>query len=162
MKYFKFLSILAIFSLLMACSLSKTERQARNTIDGTWILNTVDYEATGNFASTLFNDTSAQCFEGSKWFFRSNNSTGTYEILNSDCPTGVRNIRWAANEIGNDTGNYEFTMKFVDEKNKDIQKNVGYKMDLRYLDANTLTITETANVDGSPIKIVLNFSRLTQ
>lgn len=162
MKYIKFLAVITMFSLLSSCSLSKTERDARSTIDGTWILNTVDYESTGTFTSTLFNDTSASCFEGSKWFFRSNNSTGTYEIVNADCPTGVRNIRWAANEIGKDSGNYEFIMKMVDEKNKDIQKNAGYRMDLRYLDANTMTITETSEVDGSPIKIVLNFSRLTQ
>jgi len=162
MKYIKLLSAITVLTFLMSCSLSKTERQARSTIDGTWILNTVDYESTGNFTSTLFNDTSAKCFEGSKWFFRSNNSTGNYEILSADCATGTRNIRWAANEIGKDSGNYEFTMKMVDEKNKDIQKNVGYKMDLRYLDANTMTITETSQVDGEPIKIVMNFSRLTQ
>ncbi|SDB38263.1 Lipocalin-like domain-containing protein [Flavobacteriaceae bacterium MAR_2010_188] len=158
----RYLITLIAFCTIMSCSLSKTEREARNTIDGTWVLNSVTYDATGNFNVELFNDTSAKCFEMSKWFFRSNNSTGSYEIVNADCPTGTRNIRWSAVEVGKDTQDYDFTMKLVDEKYRDKQEDTGFRMNLKYLDANTMTITQTVNFEGAPFKINMNFARLAQ
>lgn len=150
-----------IAMILASCSLSKTERTARKTIDGTWTLTNVTYDTPGTFNATLFDDTTASCFSGSQWFFRSNNSTGSYDIIDTNCPTGVRNIRWSANEIG-DTETYDFTMKFTDEKKNDIQENTGYRMMLKYLDENRMTLTQTVNFEGKPFKINLNFSRITQ
>lgn len=159
----KNLAILSLIMLVMtSCSLSKQEKTARKTIDGTWTLTKVTYDSPGTFNATLFDDTTASCFEGSQWFFRSNNSTGTYNIINADCPTGDRNIRWSATEIGKNTGNYDFTMKFTDEKKTDIQKNTGYRMSLNYLDDNAMKLTQTINFEGKPFKINLNFSRITQ
>lgn len=159
----KQLAVLFIFAtLLSSCSLSKTDKTARKTIDGTWSLTKVTYDSPGTFNATLFDDTTASCFEGSQWFFRSNNSTGTYDIINAECPTGVRNIRWSSNEIGKGTGNYDFSMKFTDEKKNDVQKNTGYVMALNYLDENSMKITQTVNFEGKPFKINLNFTRLTQ
>ncbi|HLT32951.1 MAG TPA: lipocalin family protein [Aquaticitalea sp.] len=158
----KLISLCMFVLIMTSCSLSKQEKSARKTIDGTWTLTTVTYDSPGTFNATLFEDTTASCFEGSQWFFRSNNSTGTYDIINTDCPTGVRNIRWSANEMGKDTGNYDFTMKFTDEKKNDIQKNTGYRMMLNYLDNNTMTLTQTVTFEGEPFKINLNFSRITQ
>lgn len=158
----KIATLLFIATILTSCSLSKSEKTARKTIDGTWTLTKVTYDTPGTFNSTLFDDTTASCFEGSQWFFRSNNSTGTYDIINADCPTGVRNIRWSANELGKGTGNYDFTMKFTDGKKNDIQKDTGYRMTLNYLDDNTMKLTQTVNFEGKPFKINLNFSRLTQ
>lgn len=160
MKTIASLCIVAL--LLTSCSLSKQEKTARKTIDGTWSLTKVTYDTSGKFNSTLFEDTTASCFEGSQWFFRSNNSTGTYDIINANCPTGVRNIRWSASEIGKNTGNYDFTMKFTDEKKNDVQKNTGFRMMLNYLDENTMKLTQTVTFEGSPFKINLNFSRITQ
>jgi hypothetical protein len=154
--------ILCCVMAISSCTTTKTERQARDTIDGTWLLNSVDYDQTGTFEIELFDDASATCFENSKWFFRSNNSTGSYEIVDPTCPTGQRNIRWAAVETAKDSGEYNFTMKFVDEKNKDIQEDTGYRMNLKYLDDNTMTLTVRVNFEGSPFNINLNFSRLTQ
>lgn len=158
----KLASLFIIALLLTSCSLSKQEKTARKTIDGTWTLTKITYDSPGTFNSILFDDTTASCFEGSQWFFRSNNSTGTFDIINADCPTGVRNIRWSATEIGKNTGNYDFTMKFTDEKKNDIQKNTGYRMALNYLDENTMKFTQTVSFEGSPFKINLNFSRITQ
>ncbi len=159
----KKISVLMIIAVIMtSCSLSKQEKTARKTIDGTWSLTKVTYDSPGTFNATLFDDTTASCFEGSQWFFRSNNSTGTYNIINANCPTGERNIRWSSNEIGKGTGNYDFTMKFTDEKKNDIQKNVGYRMALNYLDDNSMTLVQTVNFEGKPFKINLNFTRLTQ
>ncbi|MEZ4802598.1 MAG: lipocalin family protein [Gelidibacter sp.] len=158
----KIASLCIVALLLTSCSLSKQEKTARKTIDGTWTLTKVTYDSPGTFNATLFEDTTASCFEGSQWFFRSNNSTGTYDIINANCPTGVRNIRWSSNEIGKNTGNYDFTMKFTDEKKNDIQKNTGFRMMLNYLDDNSMKLTQTVNFEGKPFKINLNFSRLTQ
>lgn len=158
----KIASLAIIAMLLTSCSLSKQEKTARKTIDGTWTLTKVTYDTPGNFNSTLFDDTTASCFEGSQWFFRSNNSTGTYDIINANCPTGVRNIRWSSSEIGKNTGNFDFTLKFTDEKKNDIQKNTGYRMVLNHVDDNTMKITQTVSFEGAPFKINLNFSRLTQ
>ncbi|MEO6348752.1 MAG: lipocalin family protein [Aquaticitalea sp.] len=158
----KAIAIIIFSILLTSCSLSKQEKTARKTIDGTWTLTNVTYDTPGTFNSTLFDDTTASCFESSQWVFRSNNSTGTYDIINAECPTGVRNIRWSSNELGKNTGNYDFSMKFTDEKKNDVQKNTGYVMALNYLDDNTMKITQTVNFEGKPFKINMNFTRLTQ
>ncbi len=148
--------------ILSSCTLSKDEKTARKTIDGTWNLNSVTYDTQGVFNTVLFDDATTSCFKNSRWFFRSNNSTGSYDILNVDCATGVRNIRWAANEVSKGSGDYNFDMKFTDEKKKDLQKNTGYRMKLRYLDDNTMQITQTLNFEGQPFNINLNFTRISQ
>lgn len=153
--------MLFVATLFASCSLSKVEKSARKTVDGNWVLNSVSYDSQGTFNSTLFNDATASCFENSQWFFRSNNSTGTYNIVNPDCSTGVRNFRWAANEIGKDSGNFDFTMKFTDGKKNDLDKNTGFRMNLRYLDENTMQITQTVQFEGQPFNINLNFTRTT-
>ena len=160
MKKIVIMSFIAL--IISSCSLSKQEKSARRTIDGTWSLTKVTYDSPGTFNATLFEDTTASCFEGSQWFFRSNNSTGSYNIINAECSTGVRNIRWSSNEIGKKSGNYDFTMKFTDEKKNDIQKNTGFRMDLNYLDDNSMRLIQTVNFEGKPFKINLNFTRLTQ
>lgn len=158
----KIASLFIIAMLLAACSISKQEKSARKTIDGTWTLTKVTYDTQGSFKSVLLDDATASCFEGSKWFFRSNNSTGTYDIINGTCQTGVRNFIWSSNEIGKGTGNNDFTLKFTDEKNNDIQKNTGYRMVLKNADENSMTITQSVSFEGSPFKINYNFTRLTQ
>lgn len=148
-------------TLFVSCSLSKVEKSARRTVDGNWQLNSVTYDEKGVFNTHLLNDGLATCFENSQWFFRSNNSTGTYNILNSDCSTGVRNFRWAANEIGKDSGVFDFTLKFTDDKKKDFEKNTGYRMNLKYLDDNHMQITQTIQFEGKPFNINMNFTKTT-
>lgn len=155
----KFGLLFLIGTLLVSCSLSKIEKSARKSVDGNWELNSVTYDSSGKFNTQLLNDVSASCFEGSQWFFRSNNSTGTYTIVDANCTTGVRHFRWAANEIGKDSGNFDFTMKFIDEKKKDLNKNTGYRMQLKYLDDHQMQITQTIQFEGQPFRINLNFSR---
>lgn len=151
--------IVFVAMTFMSCSLSKVEKSARKMVDGHWVLDAVTYDSAGVFNTQLFNDASATCFEGSQWFFRSNNSTGTYNILNTDCTTGARNFRWSANEIGKNTNDFDFTMKFIDEKNKDITKNRGFRMQLKYLDGNTMQLMQTIDFEGAPFYINLNFTR---
>jgi len=152
---------LFLATLLVSCSLSKVEKSARKTIDGNWTLNSVTYDTQGIFNTTLFDDVTTTCFKDSQWFFRSNNSTGTYTIINSDCSTGTRYFRWAANEIGKETGDFEFTLKFTDEKKKDLHGRTGYRMEMKYLDENSMQITQTVQFEGEPFNINLNFTRIT-
>ena len=152
---------LLIATLFVSCSLSKVEKSARKTVDGNWLLNSVTYDSQGTFNTTLLNDATASCFEKSEWFFRSNNSTGTYNIINADCSTGTRNFRWAANEIGKNSGNFDFTMKLTDAKKKDLEKNAGFRMNLRYLDDNSMQITQTIQFEGKPFNVNLNFKKTT-
>lgn len=154
--------LLLLTVVLSSCTLSKDEKGARKTIDGTWNLNSVTYDTQGVFNTVLFDDATTSCFKNSQWFFRSNNSTGTYNIANSDCSTGIRNIRWAANETSKGSGIYNFDMKFTDEKKRDIQKDTGYRMLLKYLDDNSMQITQTVSFEGKPFNINLNFTRISQ
>jgi hypothetical protein len=73
----------------------------------------------------------------------------------------VRTFRWAANEIGKNTGNFDFTMKFTDGKKNDLQEDTGYRMSLKYLDDNSMQMTQTIQFEGEPFKINLNFTRTT-
>lgn len=150
-----------VATLFVSCSLSKVEKTARRTVDGNWILNSVTYDSSGTFNTTLFNDVTASCFEGSQWFFRSNNSTGTYDISNADCSTGVRYFRWAADEQGKNTGDFDFTLKFTDAKKKDLESKTGFRMKMKYLDDNAMQITQTVQFEGKPFHINLNFTRTT-
>lgn len=145
----------------MSCSLSKQEKTARKVVDGNWTLNSVTYDSPGVFDTVLLDDATASCFKDSEWFFRSNNSTGTYTINNADCSTGTRYFRWAADEVVKDSGEFDFTMKFTDEKKRDLQKNTGFRMNLKYLDDNSMVITQTVQFEGKPFNINLNFTRTT-
>jgi hypothetical protein len=53
-------------------------------------------------------------------------------------------------------------MKFTDEKKRDIQKDTGYRMLLKYLDDNSMQITQTVSFEGKPFNINLNFTRISQ
>lgn len=152
---------LLMATLFLSCSLSKTEKSARKTIDGNWILNSVTYDESGVFDTVLFEDATTSCLKDSQWFFRSNNSTGTYNIVNADCSTGTRYFRWAADEVVKNSGEFDFTMKFTDEKKRDLQKNTGFRMNLKYLDDNTMQITQTVQFEGKPFNVNLNFTRTT-
>ncbi|WP_340063323.1 lipocalin [Ascidiimonas aurantiaca] len=150
---------LSLFLMVSSCSVTKTERVARNTIDGNWTLSSITYDRSGMFEVKLFNDVTAECLENTHWFFRSNNSTGTYEVTKNGCDPGIRYVRWAAVETAKGSGLYDFTMKFTDERKKDLDKNRGYRMQLKYLDDNTMQLSYTVMFEGSPFVITMNFSR---
>ena len=86
-----FLCLGALTLLISSCSVSKAARDQRNLISGTWTLNDVSFENNeGTFKAVIFNDADAICFEGSKWFFRDNNSTGKYTIKDGSLCSGGR------------------------------------------------------------------------
>jgi hypothetical protein len=134
-------------------------REDRKMVDGTWTLDNVGYEGSeGDFKAQLFDDADAVCFEGSTWFFRNNNSTGSYTIPSGSlCSGGERNIRWSI--IENQGGGEQLQFKFIDEKKNDIYGRTGYRLDLVSLSPSEMTLSSDVTVDGSPVSVIFEFSR---
>ncbi|MCG2430340.1 lipocalin family protein [Aequorivita xiaoshiensis] len=142
-----------------ACGTPKTVQESRKVIKGYWNLDEVTYDSTGTFNVTLFNDTSAECFEGSMWRFIPNNNTGRYSIENSNCPTGERNFIFTIQEIDPTSGLYDFLLKPTNAKGKS-DTNAGYRLSLTQLNENSMRWEQTVSLDGKPFKINMNFSKI--
>lgn len=149
---------LLMLFLLSGCSISKSVRNQRNLISGSWTLENINYENnTGTFSANLFQDAKAICFEGSDWFFRDNNSTGRYTISEGSlCQGGDRFIRWSVIERPeNYTSQFQF--KFIDEKLKDIGGGQGFRLNIEKLTANEMVLKQNVMVEGAPITLVYEF-----
>ncbi|NAS13176.1 lipocalin family protein [Poritiphilus flavus] len=147
--------------LLVSCSITKSVRDQRNLISGSWTLDDITFENNeGTFKAVLFNDADAICFEGSNWFFRDNNSTGRYTIKGGSlCSGGDRFIRWSVVERAeNYSGQLKF--KFIDEKLKDVSGGIGYSLNIAQLTAQQMTLKSNVTVDGEPVTIVYQFSKI--
>ena len=151
---------LLMLFLLSGCSISKSVRNQRNLISGSWTLENINYENnTGTFSANLFQDAKAICFEGSDWFFRDNNSTGRYTISEGSlCQGGDRFIRWSVIERPeNYTSQFQF--KFIDEKLKDIGGGQGFRLNIEKLTANEMVLKQNVMVEGAPITLVYEFAK---
>lgn len=159
MQTTRILCLLLLASTLLSCSVSKSARQQRNLLSGTWILEDVSYENNqGAYKSLLFGDAQDVCFEGSDWFFRDNNSTGRYTIKQGSlCQGGDRFIRWSVVEPADRLSQLQF--KFIDEKRNDVSGGVGYRLDIANLNEQTMTLKSNVSVEGQPVTIVYDFKR---
>ncbi|SDL23792.1 lipocalin family protein [Kriegella aquimaris] len=155
-----FLIFMALAMVAASCSVSKSAREKRSLLDGTWTLEDVSYENnTGNFKSVIFNDAEDICFEGSDWFFRNNNSTGRYTIAPSTyCNGGDRYIRWSVVDSDkNYTSQLQF--KFIDAKSKDISGGLGYRLNIVSLTPQAMTLKSNNTVDGETVTVVYEFTK---
>ncbi|WP_350291874.1 lipocalin family protein [uncultured Croceitalea sp.] len=159
MQKTKIICMLALVSIIYSCSVSKSARQQRNLLSGSWILNDVSYENNqGSFKSVIFGDAQDICFEGSDWFFRDNNSTGRYTIKQGSlCQGGDRFIRWSVVEPADRLSQLQF--KFIDDKRKDVSGGRGYRLDIANLNEQTMTLKSNVSVDGQAVTIVYEFTR---
>ncbi|MGM5469277.1 lipocalin family protein [Flavobacteriaceae bacterium LMO-SS05] len=144
---------------LFSCSSSKTLRQSKTIIKGSWTLNSVTYDKAGKYNVTLLNDTSKDCFEGSTWQFVPNNNTGTYTINESSCSTGIRNFIFTIQEEHAETGLYDFMLKPTNEKYKS-DTNQGFRLNLKALSETLMQWQQTLIVDGAPFTITMNFNKI--
>lgn len=155
-----FLILIGITILAASCKAPKAAMEKRKLINGTWTLEDVSYEnAKGNFKSTLFNDAEDICFEGSEWFFRNNNSTGTYTIAPSTlCNGGERFIRWS---VVDNPENYSSQLQFkmIDGNYKDISGGLGYRLNIVSLTESQMTLKSNATVDNEVVNIVYKFNK---
>lgn len=152
-----FLFLVALLFATVACSVSKGVRTQQNMLSGSWSLDAINYDGDGGtFSSVLFNDAKDICFEGSNWFFRNNNSTGRYSINPSSlCAAGDRFIRWSVVD-GNPN---QLQFKFIDEKNKDIDGDKGYRLNISAISENAMTLKSKVKVDGVLVNVIYKFTK---
>lgn len=161
-KYAKIFFTLFGVIFFLACggssNLGKENKGLRSSLDGTWSLDKVSYESEGYFKSVLFNDADAKCYDGSEWFFRSNNSTGTYTLYDQECSPGIRYIRWSIQNDANGNPN-TFTFKFTDEKKKDLYGGVGYTFNIRSISPTNMVLASGASAGDDAVNMVFEFSK---
>lgn len=156
----KVLILSAVISLfLSSCGVSKLAREQKNLLNGTWTLDNVRFEnQPGTFKSVLFNDAQDICFEGSTWFFRKNNNTGSYAIAPSSlCQSGDRFIRWSV--VESDLGTNQLQFKMIDEKYKDISGGLGYRLTIKNITNSNMELASEVTANGAPVLVVYEFSK---
>lgn len=156
MKRILFLALIVVTA--MSCGPSKTVVESKKVIKGYWYLDDISYDTAGTFNVSIFNDASAECFEGSTWRFIPNNNTGNYTIDDAECSTGQRDFIFTIQEIDADTGLYNFLLKPTNEKGKS-ETNTGFRLRLAQLNDTNMRWEQTVNVDGKPFTITMNFSK---
>lgn len=144
---------------LMSCGSSKTVRDSKKVIKGSWSLNSITYSQPGTYNVTLLNDVSKACFEGSTWQFVPNNNTGTYTISNTNCTNGERYFVFTIQEIDETTGLYDFLLKPTNEKYKS-ETNQGFRLSLTQISETNMQWQQTVIVDGQSFTINMNFLKL--
>ncbi len=145
-------------ALLTACSATKQGRTMKNSINGSWNLQTINTEGiNAKFTAKIFNEADLNCFIGSSWDFISNNSTGTYTLVGgtTGCSTLQRNIRWSIYEPKD--APQEFQFKRLDEKRNPMDDNNGFRLSVTMLDNNTMQLKSAITFEGKPGNIVYNF-----
>lgn len=157
----KKLLLIAICSVvLLSCGTTKTIKESKKTLKGSWTLDDISYDRAGTFNVTIFGDTSAECLEGSTWQFIPNNNFGNYEITNTNCPTGKRYFVWALPGTGENETAYDIILKPTDEKKKSTMDEKGFKLSISYLSDDQLQISQKVQLEGKPFTINMNFSKI--
>lgn len=164
----------AAFALLLS-SCSSSHKVAGVNLNGTYTLSSVDVRGvdgggirqdvvkgdTATFIhnvkvnTTIFDDASPNCFQGSTWVLP-HNGYGSYTINSASCGSGVRNIIWS---IRNDGAQKIFQLKILDgRKAKTVQE--GYLLNLNDVTAGGFTLsTNVSTSDGKQASIVYTFVR---
>lgn len=158
----RLLILLFVGTLMASCGPSATVQESRKTLKGYWNLDEINYNgADGIFNVTLLGDTSSECFVGSTWRFIPNNNFGNYEVTGTDCTGGKRYFVWTIPDVKNATS-YDILLKPTDEKMNSTMNEKGFRLSIDYLSDNSLTFTQTVQVDGKPFTIVMNFSKISE
>jgi len=156
----KIILALSVCALLItvSCGSSKTVRLSEKTMKGNWVLSSITYSQAGTYNTTLLNDVSKDCFEGSTWQFVPNNNTGIYTINAPNCSTGERYFVFTIQEINAETGLYDFLLKPTNDRYKS-ETNQGFRLKLSALSDISMQWQQTVNVSGSPLTINMNFTK---
>jgi|SRR5690554_3065385 len=152
----KSMLLVALVFCLAACGSSEVVREARKTINGDWVLASVEYpQNAGSVNVNLLSDESAGCFENSSWNFISNNNTGTYQLGGTECPEEPRFFTWAVEEAG--ANEYFLTLKPTDSRQNSNMDNQGFRLVLNDLTQDRMVWEQTIRFEGSPFTIRMNF-----
>ncbi len=158
----KYLPIfIVIITLLSGCSGTKNViKQTERIVSGNWVIDEVTYSGNGEFQSTLLQDVSAACFEGSQWFFVGNNNRGSYKIESPSCDTGTRYFIWVI-PGSKDIIEGDLLLKPTNDNYKS-DTNAGFRLNVNNLTENTMTWTQSVLVNGKTIKVNMNFRKLAE
>lgn len=151
------LTALAII-ILASCSVSKEARSIKKDMNGTWILQTVTVEGiTGVVKTRVFNEADLGCFIGSEWNFISNNSMGSYTLVDKskNCTPVKRLIRWSVYEPKDAAKEFQF--KRLDDKKNAMDNGDGYRLTFTEQDGNHLKLRSDIVFDGHAGAIIYNF-----
>ena len=155
----KKIALLVLTVCFISCGASKTVRESKKTIKGNWELTSVNSSAIGDLKITLLNDSDKKCFEKSNWQFITNNNTGTYILSGTGCDAAQRFFPFTIDEVNESTGLYNFLLKPTNERGKS-ETNIGFRMQLTALTDTYMQWQQTVNLDGKPITINMNFTKI--
>ncbi|RYG47969.1 MAG: hypothetical protein EOO01_14135 [Chitinophagaceae bacterium] len=146
--------------LAASCSSSKNAVSVpdRESVKGTWVLNTVSYQGlSGAKITTLLDEGSENCVKGSTWILP-NNGYGSYTINSSAsaCTPGQRNIVWSYQKSG-DQATFQYKRLEGGVKAKDIAD--GYRFKILSVDASSMNLQSEVNFEGKPVYINYSFSK---
>lgn len=159
MKYLKTSLIILLFSTAFsACSVSKEARSMKKDINGDWVLQTITTEGiTGVTKTRIFNEAEFGCFIGSEWNFISNNSMGSYTLVDKskNCTTLKRFIRWSVYEPKDLAKEFQF--KRLDDKKNAMDNGDGYRLTVTQLDDSYMKLKSEIVFEGHAGAIIYNF-----
>ena len=159
MKYVQSSLIIILFAVsLSACSVSKEARSMKKNINGNWILQTITTEGiTGVTKTKIFNEAEFGCFIGSEWNFISNNSMGSYSLVDKskNCTPLKRFIRWSVYEPKDLPKEFQF--KRLDDKKNAMDNGDGYRLTVTELDDTHMKLKSDLVFDGHAGAIIYNF-----
>lgn len=130
----------------------------KRNINGNWILETIAAEGiTGVVKTRIFNEADLSCFIGSEWNFISNNSMGSYTIVdnNKKCTSLKRFIRWSIYEPKDAAKEFQF--KRLDDKKNAMDNGDGYRLTVIEHGDNNLKLRSDIVFDGRSAAIIYNF-----
>lgn len=159
MKYLNnSLIVLLFLATFSACSVSKEARNMKKDINGDWVLQTITTEGiTGVTKTKIFNEAEFGCFIGSEWNFISNNSMGSYTIVDNskNCTPLKRFVRWSIYEPKDLAKEFQF--KRLDDKKNAMDNGDGYRLTVTELDNNYMKLKSEIVFDGHAGAIIYNF-----
>ena len=141
-----------------SCSVSNEARGMKKNINGNWILQTITAEGiTGVVKTRVFNEADLSCFIGSEWNFISNNSMGSYTLVDKskNCTQLKSFIRWSIFEP--ESAAKEFQFKRLDDKKNAMDNGDGYRLTVTEVNSNTLKLRSDITVDGKSGALIYNF-----
>ena len=141
-----------------SCSVSNEARGMKKNINGNWILQTITAEGiTGVVKTRVFNEADLSCFIGSEWNFISNNSMGSYTLVDKskNCTQLKRFIRWSIFEPENAAKEFQF--KRLDDKKNSMDNGDGYRLTLTEHSDNTFKLRSNIVFEGKASAIIYNF-----
>ena len=156
------LTILAVIISvgLLACAGTKKTAVTKNSLKGSWYVQSTSVEGVeGNYdlRITSFDDAALSCFTESQWYLPFN-GYGNYNITQSNCDKGERQILWSLRSSG---GKTFFNFKKMDGVKKSDSKKVseGYSLEVTDGGPDFFTAKSPVQFEGKTIYIVYNFKR---